>query len=136
MTHFAGDHIHTDKIKCNIEEPQRKYRLATVSYRLLVELKYVFLDSISHPLLPLWFETFFLHEGFPSHQRINTGNKQITDNAIDESRDEDSTKTMYCDTWISVGCQTTSQKYGSKAKETTILTSKDQTIRLSTKKLN
>ena len=31
--HFAEDHIHTD-ITCNIEEPQQKYRLRTVSNRL------------------------------------------------------------------------------------------------------
>ena len=32
--HIAEDHIHTD-ITCNLEEPQQKYRLGTVSYRLL-----------------------------------------------------------------------------------------------------
>ena len=31
---IAEDHIHTD-ITCNIEEQQQKYRLGTVSYRLL-----------------------------------------------------------------------------------------------------
>ena len=31
---IAEDHIHTD-ITCNIEELQEKYRLGTVSYRLL-----------------------------------------------------------------------------------------------------
>ena len=32
--HIAKDHIHTD-ITCNTEEPQKKYRLGTVSNRLL-----------------------------------------------------------------------------------------------------
>ena len=32
--HIAEDHIHTD-ITCNIEEPQQKYRLGTVSNGLL-----------------------------------------------------------------------------------------------------
>ena len=32
--HIAEDHIHTD-ITCNIEEPLQKYRLGTVSNRLL-----------------------------------------------------------------------------------------------------
>ena len=32
--HIAEDHIHTD-ITCNIEEPHQKYRLRTVSNRLL-----------------------------------------------------------------------------------------------------
>ena len=32
--HIAKDHIHTDII-CNTEEPQQKYRLGTVSNRLL-----------------------------------------------------------------------------------------------------
>ena len=32
--HIAGYHIHID-ITCNIEEPQQKYRLGTVSNRLL-----------------------------------------------------------------------------------------------------
>ena len=31
---IAKDHIHTD-IPCNIEKPQQKYRLGTVSNRLL-----------------------------------------------------------------------------------------------------
>ena len=31
---IAEDHIHTD-ITCNIEEPQQKYRIGTVSKRLL-----------------------------------------------------------------------------------------------------
>ena len=38
--HNAEDHKHTDTIRCNIEEPQQKYCLGTVSNRLL------------HPLLP------------------------------------------------------------------------------------
>ena len=33
--HIAVDHIHTDITICNIEEPQQKYRLGTVSNRLL-----------------------------------------------------------------------------------------------------
>ena len=33
--HIAEDYIHTDKTTCNYEEPQQKYRLGTVSYRLL-----------------------------------------------------------------------------------------------------
>ena len=32
--HIAEDHIHTD-ITCNTEEPQQKYRLGTVSNRLM-----------------------------------------------------------------------------------------------------
>ena len=36
IDHNAEDHIHTD-ITYNIEEPQQKYRLGTVSNRLLVE---------------------------------------------------------------------------------------------------
>ena len=32
--HIAKDHIHTD-VACNTEEPQQKYRLGTVSNRLL-----------------------------------------------------------------------------------------------------
>ena len=38
IDHIAEDHIHTD-ITCNIEEPQQKYRLGTVSNRLLRGLK-------------------------------------------------------------------------------------------------
>ena len=34
VDHIAADHIHTD-ITCNIKEPQNKYRLGTVSNRLL-----------------------------------------------------------------------------------------------------
>ena len=32
--HIAKDHIHTD-VACNTEEPQQKYRLGTISNRLL-----------------------------------------------------------------------------------------------------
>ena len=38
IDHIAVDHIHTD-ITCNIEEPQQKYRLGTVSNKLLRGLK-------------------------------------------------------------------------------------------------
>ena len=34
VDNFAKDHIHTN-MTCNIEEPQQKYRLGTVSNRLL-----------------------------------------------------------------------------------------------------
>ena len=33
--HIAEDHIHMDITTCNIEVPQQKYRLGTVSKRLL-----------------------------------------------------------------------------------------------------
>ena len=36
---IAGDHAHTDITICNIEEPQQKYRLGTVSNRLLSLLR-------------------------------------------------------------------------------------------------
>ena len=42
VDHVAEDHIHTD-ITCNIEEPQQKYRLDTVSKSFL-GLKLVLLD--------------------------------------------------------------------------------------------
>ena len=32
--HIVGDYIHTDLTTFNIEEPQQKYRLGTVSNRL------------------------------------------------------------------------------------------------------
>ena len=32
--HIAEDHIHTDITTCNIEEPQQKYRIGTVSNKL------------------------------------------------------------------------------------------------------
>ena len=41
-------------------------------------LKHVLLDSNHCPLLLQWFETFGPHEGFLTHQRISTGNKQTT----------------------------------------------------------
>ena len=40
--HTAGDYIHVNIIKCNMEEPQKKYRLATVSKRLVEDLKNYF----------------------------------------------------------------------------------------------
>ena len=42
--HIAEDHIHTD-IRCNIEEPQQKYRFGTAGNRLHGgELKHVSRD--------------------------------------------------------------------------------------------
>ena len=49
--HIAKDHIHTD-ITCNTEEPQQKYRLGTVSNRLL-GAKTRFSGSKSRPLLSI-----------------------------------------------------------------------------------
>ena len=57
--HIAEDHIHTD-ITCNTEEPQQKYRLGTVSNRLVGGgggLKYVLLDPNPRPQLLQWFKT-------------------------------------------------------------------------------
>ena len=36
--HIAGDHTHTGVATCNIEETQQKYRLGTVSNRILGRL--------------------------------------------------------------------------------------------------
>ena len=33
--HIAEDHVHMNITTCNTEEPQQKYRLGTVGYRLL-----------------------------------------------------------------------------------------------------
>ena len=47
VDHIAEDHIHKD-ITCNIKESQQKYRLGTVSNKLLgkgVGLKHVFSGS-------------------------------------------------------------------------------------------
>ena len=33
--HIAGNHIQTDITRCDIEDPQQKYRLGTISNRLL-----------------------------------------------------------------------------------------------------
>ena len=48
-------------------------------------LKHVLLDSNPHTSLQRWFETFVPHEGFLTHQRINTGNKQITNKTYVQS---------------------------------------------------
>ena len=51
------------------------------------KLKLCLLDLDPNPSpKPLqWFETFYLRDGFITHQRINIGNKQITNKAYDES---------------------------------------------------
>ena len=49
---IAEDRIHTDITTCNTEEPQQKYRLGTVSYRLLGR---GVTGSEPHPLLPQLF---------------------------------------------------------------------------------
>ena len=49
IDYIAEYHIHTD-LTCFIEEPQQKYRLGTVSNRLLgVGLKLVLLDPNPRP---------------------------------------------------------------------------------------
>ena len=83
--HIARDHIHTDITTCNIGEPQQKYRLGTVSNRLLAwEVRgggdLIWFTGYK-PLLLQKLETF----GFLTHKCINTVNKQITDKNYDES---------------------------------------------------
>ena len=49
--HIAKDHVHTD-MTCNSAEPQQKYRLGTVSNRLLGgSLTRFFLDPNPRPQL-------------------------------------------------------------------------------------
>ena len=60
---IADDHIHTD-MTCNIEEPKQKYRLGTVSYRLLG-----------------WGEGLNKFYWIQTHE-----NKQITNKAYDEGK--------------------------------------------------
>ena len=47
--HIARDDIHTDITKCNIEEQQQKYRLGTVSNRLLVEERGLYCIVVLRP---------------------------------------------------------------------------------------
>ena len=66
--HIAKDHIHTDITTCNTEEPQHKYRLGTISNRLLrcgggLKLHVILLDPNSGPLTRQWFETIGPHKG-------------------------------------------------------------------------
>ena len=66
---YSGDHkaespLHMDITKCNIEEPQQKLRIGTVSNFLMGlgwGLKYVLLNPNARPLL--WFELFGLYDG-------------------------------------------------------------------------
>ena len=52
-----------DITTCDIEEPQRKYRLGSVSNRILLDLiKLVLLDPNLRSSLLQWFETFGPHE--------------------------------------------------------------------------
>ena len=46
---------------CNIEEPQQKYRLGTVSGK--DDFKHVLQDPNPRPLLLQWFETFGPNDG-------------------------------------------------------------------------
>ena len=74
--HTAGDHLQMDITTYNIEEAQKRYRLKTVSYRLLGSswaeqgggALHVLLDPNRRPSLLEWFESFGTHEDFLTHQ--------------------------------------------------------------------
>ena len=77
--HIAGDHIHTNKATCNIDEPQQKNHMRTVSDRILCVcvwegggLKHVLLDPNPRRLLLQLFETFkHLIRKFPNPQETS-----------------------------------------------------------------
>ena len=56
--------LHVDTTTYKIDELQQKYRLGTVSNRLLVGLKRVLPDPTPRLLLLQWFQTFGSQNGF------------------------------------------------------------------------
>ena len=104
----------------NSKEPQQKYRLGTVSIKILGGLNrfYRRLTSPSASIMAQNIQLFGPHGVFLTHQWIITWNKKITDKYYDEAKMRTRQKCVANDTWRSLGCQTTPLEHWSRRKQT------------------
>ena len=104
----------------NSKEPQQKYRLGTVSIKILGGLNrfYRRLTSPSASIMAQNIQLFGPRGGFLTHQWIITGNKLITDKYYDEAKMRTRQKCVATDTWRSLGCRTTPLEHWSRRKPT------------------
>ena len=104
----------------NSKEPQQKYRLGTVSIKILGGLNrfYRRLTSPSASIMAQNIQLFGPRGGFLTHQWIITWNKQITDKHHDEAKMRTRQKCVATDTWRSLGCRTTPLEHWSRSKPT------------------
>ena len=102
------------------QEPQQKYRLGTVSLKILGGLNrfYGYPASPSASIIAQNIQLFGPREGLPTHQRTITRNKQATDKHHDEAKTRTRQKRAATDTWRSLGCRTTPLEHWSKRKPT------------------
>ena len=104
----------------NSKEPQQKYRLGTVSIKILGGLNrfYRRLTSPSASIMAQNIQLFGPRGGFLTHQWIITWNKSITDKYYDEAKMRTRQKCVATDTWRSLGCRTTPLEHWSRRKPT------------------
>ena len=98
----------------NSKEPQQKYRLGTVSIKILGGLNrfYRRLTSPSASIMAQNIQLFGPRGGFLTHQWI------ITDKYYDEAKMRTRQKCVATDTWRSLGCRTTPLEHWSRRKPT------------------
>ena len=109
----------------NSKEPQQKYRLGTVSIKILgggggLNRFYGIPTSPSASIMAQNIQLFGPREGFLTHQWIITGNKLITDKYYDEAKmrvQQERVATMQ-PTPGDPGCRTTPLEHWSKTKPT------------------
>ena len=104
----------------NSKEPQQKYRLGTVSIKILGGLNrfYGRPTSPSASVMAQNIQLFGPRGGFLTHQWIITWNKLITDKYYDEAKMRTRQKRVATDTWRSLGCRTTPLEHWSRRKPT------------------
>ena len=104
----------------NSKEPQQKYRLGTVSIKILGGLNrfYRRLTSPSASIMAQNIQLFGPRGGPPTHQWTTARNKQITDKYHDEAKMRTRQKCVATDTWRSLGCRTTPLEHWSRRKPT------------------
>ena len=104
----------------NSKEPQQKYRLGTVSIKILGGLNrfYGRPTSPSASIMAQNIQLFGPRGGFLTHQWITTWNKYITDKYYDEAKMRTRQKRVATDTRRSPGCRTTPLEHCSRRKPT------------------
>ena len=104
----------------NSKEPQQKYRLGTVSIKILGGLNrfYRRLTSPSASIMAQNIQPVDPRGGPPTHQQTTTWNKQITDKYYDEAKTRTRQKRAATDTWRPLGCRTTPLEHWSRRKPT------------------